>query len=235
MADDFSGLVKHDLDEMRLDVEEVEVKEEEVHSERRSEKVEIDGGAREETDGNMEGDMQSTVHYVTRDPSPSLSSSRGSSLDVPSRSQNSTTSSSSSTSSSEIPSSLENFRTPTIDYNRDNESQRLVAMIGREFDEPTKTADELQKLSPRQDHSVTPVMKLVPFTIARGILRKCKFDWRGLRHYDLVCLCYNASEARILLTGIDGFYTVLLRNLEALMGTCCVTSVPVDGAQVHTC
>lgn len=210
MADDmFSGLVTPHLDAMRLE------EEEEARGERQITKVETDSVTREEADSNV----QPVFHHLTSESSPTPPSSRGSSLDVPSRSQDSTNSSSSSTSSSDVPSSLETFRTPRIDYNRDNDAQRLVAVIGREFDEPTKIANELQKLSQKQDHSMIAVMKFVPYTVVRSILRKCKFDWRDLRQYDLICLCYNASEARILLTGTDGFYTNLLRNLEALIGT----------------
>ena len=216
MADDFSGLVKHHLDEMRLEEEE-----QGALAEKQTEVIETESGAREEADS----DAQPSVQHSIRDPSPRHTptppSSTRSSRDVPSRSRDSTTSSSS-TSSSEVqvpPPSLETFRAPTIDYSRDNDHQRLVAVIGREFDEPVKTVCELQKLSWRQDLSTVAVMKFVPYTVARGTLRKCKFDWRDLRLYDLICLCYNASEARILLTGTDGFYTTLLRNLEALVGT----------------
>lgn len=213
MDDLFSGLVKPHLDEMRIEVEE----EEEARRPKQRGRVDTDSDV---PASEPEPIIAEHVHHVIRKPSPTPPSSTHSSLDAPSYSRNSTTSTSSSASSytTEPPSSLETFRSPKIDYNRDNAAQKLVAVIGREFDEPTNTALELQKLSPNQDLSAFPVMKFVPYTVQRSILRKCKFDWRELRHYDLVCLCYNASEARILLTGRDGFYTTLLGNLEGIIG-----------------
>ena len=208
MDDLFTGLVRHDYDRMRMEADDDQRRPSTPHQ------VETDGG-----DANP--DPTQADHVTSSDSSPPTPpSSSHSSLDKPgTHSVHSTTSTSSTNSvGSDAPSSLEIFKSPRIDYDRDNDDQRLVAVIGREFDEPTKISLELQKITPNQQFLNKPVIKFVPFTVARGILRKCKFDWRELRQYDLVCLCYNSSEARILLTGVDGFYSTLLANLEGIMG-----------------
>ena len=63
-----------------------------------------------------------------------------------------------------------------------------------------------------------PTVKFVPFTMKRATLMRGSFSSTELLKYDLVCMCYNASEARILLTGTDGFYSMLLRHVEAVLG-----------------
>ena len=110
------------------------------------------------------------------------------------------------------------FLTPVINYDRDNEQQKLIAIIGREFDRPSDIVSSLQKWIPKQPKSEIPVAKFVPFTPRRKMLLKGNFDSQELKKHDLICMCYNASEARILLTGPDGFYTSLLRHVEALLG-----------------
>ena len=138
--------------------------------------------------------------------------------------QNKSTSSSSSSSSDRSwnfgTTSLyqQDFLAPKMSYDRENEQQKLVAIIGREFDRPCDVALSLQKLVPKQDGRDISVVKFVPFTLKRKVLLKGSFDNQELRKHDLICMCYNASEARILLTGPDGFYTSLLRHIQALLG-----------------
>ena len=112
------------------------------------------------------------------------------------------------------------FLAPRINYDRDNQQQKLIAVIGREFDQPGEIASNMQKLVLKQPDCDFPVAKFVPFTLKRKVLLKGSFDSRELKQHDLICMCYNASEARILLTGADGFYTSLLRHVEALLGNC---------------
>lgn len=134
----------------------------------------------------------------------------------------SSTSSSDSSSDFRSPPSLydREFLAPTIQYDRDDISQKLIAIIGREFDKPAQIAADMQGLLHK--HLDNRCAKFVPFTVRRKALLKGAFDSRDLRHHDLICFCYNASEARILLTGPDGFYTTLLRLVEALLGGCAV-------------
>ena len=113
------------------------------------------------------------------------------------------------------------FTAPTITYERDNEFQKLIAVIGREFDRPRDVALCLQKRVPKQTNCDVSVAKFVPFTLKRKMLLRGSFDNRELRKHDLICMCYNASEARILLTGTDGFYSSLLKYVEASLGEVC--------------
>lgn len=130
----------------------------------------------------------------------------------------STSSSNSSSDDTSSPPTLydRDFLAPTIHYDRDNISQKLIALIGREFDKPAQIAADMQGLL--QKHSDNRTAKFVPFTVRRKTLLKGTFDTRDLKQHDLICFCYNASEARILLTGPDGFYSTLLRLVEALLG-----------------
>lgn len=142
--------------------------------------------------------------------------------EIPILTKSSTTSSSSSTSSTEsrlVAISLNDYRALQINYDRDSDAQMLVAVIGRAFDEPVHVANELQAVTPSEGERRTLVsMKFVPFTVRRSVLIKGYFVWQELKQYDLLCMCYNASEARLLLTGRDGFYTTLLRNIETFIG-----------------
>ena len=108
------------------------------------------------------------------------------------------------------------FLAPAIHYSRDSINQKLIAIIGREFDQPGQIASDMQGLL--QKYSDNCTAKFVPFTVRRKVLLKGTFDTRDLKQHDLICFCYNASEARILLTGPDGFYSTLLRLVEALLG-----------------
>ena len=108
---------------------------------------------------------------------------------------------------------------PQINYSRDTPTQYLVAVIGREVDEPSIISRQLQQLSPR-DNNNAYIVKFVPYSIKRYTLTRYGTNWSYIIHYNIVCMCYNASEARLLLTGQDGFYTQLLRQVEILLGKC---------------
>ena len=158
MDDVFTGLSSPDYNRMRVEADE-----------------EPSTPAIVETDGGVQHDPEPS-HHETRDRSPTPPSSSHSSIDPPSNTKNSTTSTSSTSSiTSATPSSLESFQSPKIDYCADNSDQKLVAVIGREFDEATKIAQDLQNLTLNQKLSNIPVTKYVPYTIARSTLKKCKF------------------------------------------------------------
>ena len=139
----------------------------------------------------------------------------------------SSTSSSSSNDSRMVGASLYHpeFLTPSISYDRESPDQLLVALIGRAFDQPEKLATQLQQLVSQQQNSENPVARFTPFTVKRKTLCRGHFDSSELRKHDLICLCYNASEARILLTGQDGYYSALLRQIEILMGELRIANV----------
>lgn len=122
--------------------------------------------------------------------------------------------SSSESSSFYSPSSM----SPFINYDRDVPTQKLVALFGRQFDKPEEIANSFQKLVSNMPSTNTPLMKFVPFTLKRKSLLKGSFNSGELLKNDIICMCYNASEARILLTGRDGFYTSLLRHTETTLG-----------------
>ena len=108
------------------------------------------------------------------------------------------------------------FTAPTINYEKERVDQKLVAVIGREFDQPMDIARSLQDVLAEFENANSA--KFVPFTVKRKTLLRGSFNTKDLGNHDLICLCYNASEARILLTGQDGFYTTLLKQIEALLG-----------------
>ena len=108
---------------------------------------------------------------------------------------------------------------PCVKYDRDTPQQNLVAVFGREFDMPETIVRNLQKLvATGLVPPAEPSVKFVPFTLKRKTLLKGTFDSSELLNHDLICMCYNGSEARILLTGTDGFYTSLLRHTEVVLG-----------------
>ena len=114
------------------------------------------------------------------------------------------------------------FTAPTINYEKEGVDQKLVAVIGREFDQPIDIARNLQDVLAEFENS--DLAKFVPFMVKRKTLLRGSFSTKDLGNHDLICLCYNASEARILLTGQDGFYTTLLKQIEALLGKQCTWS-----------
>ena len=105
---------------------------------------------------------------------------------------------------------------PTINYGKDFPSQKLIAVFGRQFDQPDEIANSFQRLISKQNN--TSSVKFVPFTLKRKNLKQGTYSSNEVMKHDLICMCYNASEARILLTGDDGFYTSLLRHTEAILG-----------------
>ena len=113
------------------------------------------------------------------------------------------------------------FTAPTINYEKEKIDQKLVAVIGREFDQPMDIARSLQDVLAEYENADSA--KFVPFMVKRKTLLRGTFSTKDLGNHDLICLCYNASEARILLTGQDGFYTTLLKQIEALLGKLCTT------------
>lgn len=113
------------------------------------------------------------------------------------------------------------FTAPTISYEKERVDQKLVAVIGREFDQPMDIARSLQDVLAEFENADSA--KFVPFMVKRKTLLRGSFSTKDLGNHDLICLCYNASEARILLTGQDGFYTTLLKQIEALLGKNCTT------------
>ncbi len=138
------------------------------------------------------------------------------------RASKSSSSSSSSSSAQDTPSSIESASfyissamSPSISYGRDHPAQKLVAVFGRQFDRPDEIANSLQKLAAGVDATS---IKFIPFTMKRTSLMKGSYNSAELLQHNLVCMCYNASEARILLTGTDGFYSSLLRHTESVLG-----------------
>lgn len=108
-----------------------------------------------------------------------------------------------------------------VHYDRDVTTQKLVAVIGREFDTPVSAADKLQKqLKANGDvpGEVVPRVKFLGYQVRRKDLLSTKFKMADLQRHDAILFCYNASEARILLTGSDGFYSSLLRQVERTLG-----------------
>lgn len=146
-------------------------------------------------------------------------------FDVIPRGKNSSTSSShdSSGSNDTAPSFyLPSVMSPKINYEREFPAQKLVAVFGRQFDGPDAVAQNLQRLV--SEHgladvpTLSPSAKFVPFTMKRKTLLKGSYSSTELLKHDLICMCYNASEARILLTGVDGFYSSLLKHVERVLG-----------------
>ena len=107
---------------------------------------------------------------------------------------------------------------PIISYDRDHPAQKLVAVFGRQFDRPYEIASHFQKQVQNTLSPDAPEVKFLPFTMERSSLMKGHYSSEELCRHNLVCMCYNASEARILLTGTDGFYTSLLKRTEANLG-----------------
>ena len=106
-------------------------------------------------------------------------------------------------------------------YDRDAPTQKLVAVIGREFDTPVAVADKLQKqykVSSDMLGEGVPRVKFLGYQVRRKELLNTKFKMEDLQRHDAILFCYNASEARILLTGSDGFYSSLLRQVERTLG-----------------
>lgn len=120
--------------------------------------------------------------------------------------------------------SLAEFKPTTskaVSYDRDAPTQKLVGVIGREFDTPVAIADKLQKQYRTSGDMLgegIPRVKFLGYQVRRKELLSDKFKMEDLQRHDAILFCYNASEARILLTGSDGFYSSLLRQVERTLG-----------------
>lgn len=108
----------------------------------------------------------------------------------------------------------------SISYERDSPEQKLVAVIGRDFDTPIDTSELLQKQYKAYGETldVFPKVKFLGYEVRRKELLSNQFRMEDIQNHDLIAMCYNASEARILLTGEDGFYTSLLKQVERMLG-----------------
>ena len=104
-----------------------------------------------------------------------------------------------------------------ISYERDNNHQKLVAVMGREFDLPLQVAENLNETYSRL-HGQENEVKFLGYVCKRQDLLMGRIHDSDVRRHDLVVMCYNASEARIMLTGDDGFYSKLLAQVYSLLG-----------------
>ena len=104
-----------------------------------------------------------------------------------------------------------------FNYDRDNENQKLIAVMGREFDLPLLVAENLNDAYTSL-HGQENKVKFLGYVCKRQDLLLGKIHDAEVKRHDLVIMCYNASEARIMLTGDDGFYTKLLRQVYSLLG-----------------
>ena len=104
-----------------------------------------------------------------------------------------------------------------MNYERDNVDQKLIAVMGREFDLPLLVAENLNNAYASL-HGQENKMKFLGYVCKRQDLLLGKIHDGDVKRHDLVVMCYNASEARIMLTGDDGFYTKLLRQVYSLLG-----------------
>ena len=104
-----------------------------------------------------------------------------------------------------------------LNYERDNEDQKLVAVMGREFDLPLLVAENLNNIYTSL-HGQENKIKFLGYVCKRQDLLLGKIHDADVKRHDLIVMCYNASEARIMLTGDDGFYTKLLRQVYSLLG-----------------
>lgn len=104
-----------------------------------------------------------------------------------------------------------------FNYERDNENQKLIAVMGREFDLPLLVAENLNDMYTSL-HGQENKIKFLGYVCKRQDLLLGKIHDAEVKRHDLIIMCYNASEARIMLTGDDGFYTKLLRQVYSLLG-----------------
>ena len=124
----------------------------------------------------------------------------------------------------------------SFSYDKDDKVQKLVAVIGRDFDTPVVLADSLQKMYKSFGDCVregVPSVKFLGYQIKRKELLSNRFKMEDLEKHDLIVMCYNASEARILLTGSDGFYSSLLKQVERTLGLCICDTYLIFYVQMH--
>lgn len=218
--DDFSGLTAKDI----LNLDERDEERESLEAEER------DSPEREEDNIKNEEPQRESVPFHESSPPP---------VNERTSTQSSTSSSSNGVSSIGRAGmvSLKDYTFPQSSYERDTPDQLLLAFIGREFDSPQIITTKLELLVPLAANN-RPLMKLVPFTVKRSVLVKGNFDMSEIREFDGVVLCYNASEARILLTGTDGYYTQLTRRLESVLGpnkvAFLITNYVSDSGSTHS-
>ena len=93
------------------------------------------------------------------------------------------------------------------------EGAKLVGVFGRDFDEPGTVAQHLQTGSNDSEIVYRPV--IIP---RRELLSSECQQYVQDCNYDVVVLCYNTSEARIMLTGEYGFYSNLLQYASRTPG-----------------
>ena len=103
---------------------------------------------------------------------------------------------------------------PSVKYEKERVDQKLVAVIGRQFDGPIEVARRLQDIL-----ADTSKAKFLPFMLKGPILEEGVFNVEELSEFDLICLCYNASDRRLpSLTGQNGVYTSLVQQIETSVG-----------------
>ena len=93
------------------------------------------------------------------------------------------------------------------------DSTKLVGVFGRDFDEPLVVAQHLQIGCDESQAVYRPV--IIP---RHELLSSECLRYVEAHEHDVVVFCYNTSEARILLTGHDGFYSSLLQYLSKALG-----------------
>ena len=101
-----------------------------------------------------------------------------------------------------------------VKYEKEMVDQKLIAVIGRQFDGPIEVATRLQDILADASKA-----KFLPFMLKGPILEGGIFNVEELSKFDLICLCYNASDLRLpSLTGQNGVYTSLLQQIETSVG-----------------
>ena len=103
---------------------------------------------------------------------------------------------------------------PWVEYQKERVDQKLVAVIGRQFDGPIEVARRLQGVLADASKA-----KFLPFMLKGQILKEAIFNVKELSEFDLICLCYNASDLHLpSLTGQNGVYTSLVQQIETSVG-----------------
>ena len=106
------------------------------------------------------------------------------------------------------------FTDPRVKYQKERVDQKLVAVIGHQFDGPIEVARRLQDVLADASKA-----KFLPFMLKGPILEEGVFNVEELSEFDLICLCYNASDLHLpSLTGQNGLYTSLLQQIETSLG-----------------
>ena len=108
----------------------------------------------------------------------------------------------------------------SVKCDRNTPRQKRVAVLGRDFDLPQKIVFTFKMLVATEFvPPAEPPIKFVPFRAdIPDLMRGIFYRREELLQHDLICLCYNASEARIMVMGKYGYYTAILRHIEAVLG-----------------